>query len=877
MEVDVKTSTLAEYGLPQILIDAWEEKQGDELLPLQERAIREHGLLNGGSLIISAPTSSGKTFCGELAAASALSLRKKAVFLVPLKALAEERYREFREKYEPLGIRTVVSTHDHYESDREIEKGEFDLGVIIYEKFNQMLLRNLDLLQSIYLIVIDELQMLADESRGAVLEMILLKILSTSYGCRIIGLSAVMSNASDIAEWIGARLMVESHRPVELRQGVLYNGQFSYRCFNSCERGVESMAPYEDATPVEILLENVAHLANDGDQVLVFLKSKSSCVQLAAMLAERSSFWSCEEAVEELASGDTTVLCEPLMNAVQSGIAFHHADLSFRERQIVEKHYLAGNIRVVFATTTLALGLNLPAQTVFLETYRYRQGDYTGRPVIEALPWSDYENMCGRAGRLKFPNSFGRSIIIAESEIESEMLWKNYIRGEPDALHGRLFTRPLSDLLLDSIVSHCAADRASAMEQLENAFSEIPEDMPQRLDEAISELCHGELIHATDGVLAPTAYGRKLAHQGISVSTGIELRRLFNSGGDFSDLVWLYEFAESVEGKRIYLPNNLREDVEQRFLDEFKSRIGGGVPLSRRLADILENPGRVGRDTISRMRMALALSDWIEGRDLLDIEHRYRICSGTINSAGETVGWLAEGAFRLMGTLGIERRQRLRLKRLAFEVKFGLPVSVRKLHQMVKRYLSRKDMLLLVEEGVVTIGSFLSSDRDFLASLVGNSKVEVVMKNLTKERSSDRNEVPEREFGSVPGRVKLHLSGSMVRDRFRVMYCSAPLLLTAKSFKYLFKLAAQRKLDREGWMDKEELEPGFNQARYLYNLKRELASQKDNTTDVIENDRRGGYRLSLPPNEIGFDFSTLTGSDDYEVAELSRRLMSMSS
>jgi len=876
MEVYVKTSTLAEYGLPQILIDAWGEKQGDELLPLQERAIREHGLLSGGSLIISAPTSSGKTFCGELAAASALSQRKKAVFLVPLKALAEERYREFREKYESLGIRTVVSTHDHYKSDREIEKGEFDLGVIIYEKFNQMLLRNLDLLKSIDLIVIDELQMLADESRGAVLEMIILKILSTSFGCRIIGLSAVLSNSADIAGWIGARLMVESHRPVELRQGVLYNGTFSYRCFNSCERGVESMSPLEDATPVEILLENVAHLANDGDQVLVFLKSKSSCVQLAAMLAERSSFWSCESAADELASGDMTVLCEPLMNAVRQGIAFHHADLSYRERHIVEQHYLAGDVRVVFATTTLALGLNLPAQTVFLETYRYRQGDYTGKPVIEPLSWSDYENMCGRAGRLKFPNSYGRSIIIAESEIECEMLWKNYIRGKPESLTGQLFSRQLPDLLLDAIVSRCARDRASVVSLLQGAFSVMPEEMPQQIDGIIAELCAEELIHECEGVLAPTAYGQRLAHQGISVATGVNLRKLFESNEDFSEIVWLFELANSFEGKRVLLSNNLREDVEQRLLDEFNSRITGSHPLTKRLVSILENPGRIGREAISRLRLVLALCDWIAGRDLIEIEQRYRLCAGTIFNAGETIAWLAEGAFHLMGALGIDRRRRLRLKKLAFEVRHGLPVSVRKLHAIVKNHLSRKDLLLLTGEGISTVGSFLSSDGDFLASLIGHSRLEEVMRNSIEKRSLNRSEVSGREYGAGPGRVKLHLSGSMVRDRFRVMYYSAPLLLTAKSFKYLLKLAAQRKLDAEGWVDKEDLEPGFNQARYLYNLKRELSVQRDNGNEVIENDRRGGYRLNLPPNEIGFDFSTLSGSDDYEVAEISKRLMSIS-
>ncbi|MCK4655819.1 MAG: DEAD/DEAH box helicase, partial [candidate division Zixibacteria bacterium] len=501
----MKTSCLEEYGIPRVLIDAWIDKQGADLLPLQERAVRDYDLLDGGSLILSAPTSSGKTFCGELAAARALAQRRKVVFLVPLKALAEERFAEFEEKYKPLGIRTVISTRDRHEFDRQVEMGEFDLGVIIYEKFNQMLLRNLDLLKSIDLLVIDELQMLADESRGASLEILILKVLKSSYECRIIGLSAVLSNARQLADWIGARLLIESHRPVELRQGVLFNDTFSFRCFNSGEKGTEQMAPLQDTSPAEILVENVAKLADDGEQVLVFLKSKSSCVQLATLLAERASFTSSDSAINELASGEETLLSEPLMNAVRCGIAFHNADLSYRERKTVEKYYLSGNIRVIFATTTLSLGLNLPAQTAFLETYRYRQGTYTGQPVIETLSWNDYENMCGRAGRLRFPAEFGRSIVIASSELESEMLWKSFIRGRPDTLTGRLFSRNLPDLMLDLIVSRCSVDSGSLSSVLGNAFTEMLEETAVRIDDVLLWLSENELISESSGELMPTA------------------------------------------------------------------------------------------------------------------------------------------------------------------------------------------------------------------------------------------------------------------------------------------------------------------------------------------------------------------------------------
>jgi hypothetical protein len=289
---------------------------------------------------------------------------------------------------------------------------------------------------------------------------------------------------------------------------------------------------------------------------------------------------------------------------------------------------------------------------------------------------------------------------------------------------------------------------------------------------------------------------------------------------------------------------------------------------------MLENPNRIGKQIFSRIRMVLALRDWIHGRNLLEIEKEFRIYSGTIQSAGDTIGWLAEGAFCLMGAMGLCRRRRVGLKKLSFEVKNGLPVAVRKLHARAKGHLSRKDMLLLCEQGITSVDHLLSSDRDFLAGLIGNSKVEIIMRELMEKPAADQSAMLGARSDDSTGKISLRLTGTMTRDRFRVMFRERPFLLTAKSFKYLFKLAAQRRLDGDGWIDKEQLEPGFNQARYLYNLKKELGNSVVNGQDLIENDRRGGYRLSLAADEIAFDLSSLSSLDDFEIAELSRRLTS---
>ena len=108
---------LVKYDIPREVIEVWEEREGPDLLPVQDRAVRTTGLFDGGNLIVQAPTSAGKTFIGEMAAVRAALARKKVCYLVPLKALAEEKYTDFCRKYSRYGIEVIVSTRDRREFD----------------------------------------------------------------------------------------------------------------------------------------------------------------------------------------------------------------------------------------------------------------------------------------------------------------------------------------------------------------------------------------------------------------------------------------------------------------------------------------------------------------------------------------------------------------------------------------------------------------------------------------------------------------------------------------------------------------------------------------------------------------------------------------
>ena len=190
---------LGRYNIPDEIIDSWIEQIGQNLLPVQERAIKRYRVLDGNSLIISSPTTSGKTFVGEIAALKGVMEKKKVIYLVSLKSLAGEKYLDFRRKYEQFGIRTVVSSSDHREYDQVIEDGDFGIAIIVYEKMSQLMVKNPFLLKNTALVIIDEFQEIGDPHRGPGLEITLTKISTSSYRSQILGLSPVLGNTETLA------------------------------------------------------------------------------------------------------------------------------------------------------------------------------------------------------------------------------------------------------------------------------------------------------------------------------------------------------------------------------------------------------------------------------------------------------------------------------------------------------------------------------------------------------------------------------------------------------------------------------------------------------------------------------------------------------
>ncbi len=188
----------------------------ETLRPAQVKSIKK-GLLAGNNLLVCTPTASGKTLIAELAMINSIYNRKgKAVYIVPLKALATEKYRHFKRTYRD--IRVAISIGDMDSPEPYLDS--YDLIVTTSEKLDSLIRHRSPWIRDLATVIIDEIHLMNDPGRGPTLE-ILITILQTMLKCQLIGLSATIGNPEELSGWLKAELVIDRWRPVELKQGVM--------------------------------------------------------------------------------------------------------------------------------------------------------------------------------------------------------------------------------------------------------------------------------------------------------------------------------------------------------------------------------------------------------------------------------------------------------------------------------------------------------------------------------------------------------------------------------------------------------------------------------------------------------------------------------
>lgn len=212
-------------SLPAKIKEVLEKQKIKEFRPAQKKAL-EAGLLEGRNLLVCTPTASGKTLIAEMAAGkSILESKGKAVYIVPLVALANEKAKDFKKKYEHL-FKVALSVGDFDSSDPHLM--DYDLIICTAEKLDSLIRHQAPWLRFVNVIIIDEVHLLNDISRGPTLEILITLLKKLLPQAQIIALSATIGNPEELAKWLDAKLVKDDWRPVPLHKGIYFDNTIEF-------------------------------------------------------------------------------------------------------------------------------------------------------------------------------------------------------------------------------------------------------------------------------------------------------------------------------------------------------------------------------------------------------------------------------------------------------------------------------------------------------------------------------------------------------------------------------------------------------------------------------------------------------------------------
>jgi ATP-dependent RNA helicase HelY len=377
-----------------------------------------HAVEDGKGVLVAAPTGAGKTVVGEFAAFSALAKGKKCFYTTPIKALSNQKFAEFCEKFGEHRVGLLTG-------DTNINS-EAEILVMTTEVLRNMLYANSSTLANLGCVVMDEVHYLADKFRGAVWEEVLIHLMES---VQVISLSATVSNAEEFGEWLGevrgeTAIIVSEHRPIPLYQHVLIGNRmidlFSQPGkINPEILGLEREAMRKVRIPrhrreqwgaQESRLsraEIIEKLQRENMlPAITFIFSRLGCdsavkqcllsnIKLTSSEEREEIIATAKKYTANLAEEDLEVLAyQDWITALERGIAAHHAGLLPSFKGAVEDLFQRGLVKAVFATETLALGINMPARTVVLE----KLTKWNGESHVPITP-GEYTQLTGRAGR----------------------------------------------------------------------------------------------------------------------------------------------------------------------------------------------------------------------------------------------------------------------------------------------------------------------------------------------------------------------------------------------------------------------------------------------------------------------------------------------
>ncbi|MDI9578980.1 MAG: DEAD/DEAH box helicase [Candidatus Bathyarchaeota archaeon] len=619
-----------------------------ELFPPQEDCLNA-GVLDGNNIVLASPTASGKTLIAELCALKhVLDNNGKVIYLSPLRALASEKFEEFKKytsikKVDGTKISVGISTGDFDSAANWLER--YDIIVTTNEKADSLLRHRAKWMDNISAVIADEVHLLNEAERGPTLEIVIARLLQVNPSIQILALSATINNVDEIAGWLNAKYIVTSWRPIDLKEGVILQDEIQYKDGGSRKIGQDTRL-----TIINLVLDTI----RNGGQALIFSSTRKNAAAAAKNVAihmnkvlvpkrgskivkqsleEQTRATLEKEAKKILEAGERTQLSEELANLVRSATAYHHAGLTGAHRKIIEDAFKERKIKVLTATPTLAWGVNLPARTVIIQDYRRFEAGLGNYPISVL----DYKQMAGRAGRPKY-DKFGESVLIAKTADEADYLMEGYVLAKPERIWSRLAVEKIiRGHVLATIASDFAHTEQGIYEFFGKTFYAYQYDVKaikSVINKILRFLHDEEMIYVLGDDILATKFGKRISELYIDPLSGVIIRDALQSNPPIlTEFSLFHLISHTPDMGPIMRPYQREIDNLTITAEDHKQELFIDPP-----DQWSDNIGYV--EFLGEVKTALVLNNWIEELPEDKLFERFNVQPGDLYRTIENAQWL---------------------------------------------------------------------------------------------------------------------------------------------------------------------------------------------------------------------------------------------
>lgn len=704
---------VSDLNLPKTAIEFLHKIGYEELYPTQEDSVNA-GILEGKSALVCAPTASGKTLIAVLAMISHLLSKKgKIVYLSPLRALAAEKFSEFQ-KLESVDfgrkIRVQISTGDFDNADKNLEKS--DIIVLTNEKMDSLIRHGAEWINDISLLIVDEVHLLGDRDRGPTLEIVLTKLKLLQQKPQILALSATVTNAKEISSWIDCDLVENDWRPVPLWEGVYDGGTVRMQNGKKFEVETSMRGP-----SVDLGIDSI----KNGGQTILFAETRARSATLAAKASDVVSKNLDEDEKNQLdkisqqilEGNEHTDLVKNLATLIKKGVAFHHAGLNQKCREIIESEFRNGKIKLLASTPTLAAGVNLPARRVIISSINRYDAKFGANKPISVL---EYKQLCGRAGRPQY-DKFGEAIIVGNSN--SDELLDYYVNGTPEPILSKLTDDRALRMHVLSLVSTSPGIKKDEItdffvETLAGSQIRKP-TIKFKIQITLDYLELEDMIKEKGCRFVATEFGKKTSMLYIDPLTAVSFRNALQKTSKRKNHTFGF----------LHLITNC-EDFFPKFSLRNKDYETIGTLLENHVSELIESISEY-----ECSRSLLAIHAWINESSEILLSDNLGIESGDMHRMAETSDWLVHSLYELaklesrddiLDELNILRQ------RISYGIKEELSelVKIRGIGRIRSRILFKNNIRTLSDLSKIPIKDLAKIDK------IGSSLAENIKAKLQK-------------------------------------------------------------------------------------------------------------------------------------------------